>query len=163
MEIPDIGGLPAHPLLVHLPVVLIPLVAVFAIVLVIVPRWRHRFLPVLVIGSGLAFVGALLAASSGEELVDKVKRSATLDNHTELGDAAQWVAFVFFVVMLGWWAWERWGRERIPADHVAAKVARIGIPVIVVLWEEEAKKGGGDEDGLGPMVGTVTDAAQPPA
>lgn len=133
MELSDLAGLPAHPLLVHLPVVLVPLTGIFALVLVFVPRWRSRFLPVLVVGSVLAYLGAMLAAGSGEALEERVQETEALENHTELGDVAPWLTLLFLAVVVGWWAWERWGRSRMAPDHVAAKVAGVGLPVLVVL------------------------------
>jgi uncharacterized membrane protein len=171
VEISKITGLPAHPLLVHVPVVLVPLMGLFAIVLVAIPRWRQRFLPVLVIGAGLAWVGSILAAGSGEELEGDVRRSAALRDHTQLGDAAQWITLVFFLVVLGWWAWERWGKVRVGTDHVVSRVAAFAVPVIVVLsallatgwlvetghsgakatWEDK-KDDRSSQEGLGPIL-----------
>ena len=42
MDIETIFGLPAHPLLVHIPVVLIPLCAAGAVWIVVWPSWRPR-------------------------------------------------------------------------------------------------------------------------
>jgi len=81
-------GLPAHPLLVHAVVVLLPLAAVGAAALAVRPRWRQRYAwPVL--GLTLAGVGAVpVAQEAGEQLN---ARLATLDNpliqrHAELGN-----------------------------------------------------------------------------
>ncbi|MDH5279339.1 MAG: hypothetical protein OEW53_09900, partial [Actinomycetota bacterium] len=47
---PDtIGDVPVHPLVVHAVVVLLPLAALGVLVLVVVPRWRPTFAP-LVLG-----------------------------------------------------------------------------------------------------------------
>lgn len=42
MELNNLFGLPAHPLLVHLPVVMVPLAAIGALVLAIRPRFWSR-------------------------------------------------------------------------------------------------------------------------
>ena len=107
-------GLPAHPLVVHLPVVLLPLAAIGAIATVIRPSWylRYRWLVVAVAGVGM--LGAVLAASSGEELEHEVARSASdaarraIHDHAEAGDVARTMSIVFFVVILAyalvpWW------------------------------------------------------------
>jgi uncharacterized membrane protein len=133
MEISDLAGLPAHPLLVHLPVVLVPLMGVFAVVLVAVPRWRDRFLPVLVVGTGLAWVFSMLAAGSGESLEERVEETAALEDHAQLGEAAPWITLVFFVAVLAWWVWRRWGAERVGAERMAHTAAAVGLPVLVVL------------------------------
>lgn len=41
-ELFTVFGLPAHPLVVHAVVVLLPLAAVAAIAAALVPRWRQR-------------------------------------------------------------------------------------------------------------------------
>ena len=53
MEIETFFGLPAHPLMVHLPVVLIPLAGIIAIVFAFRPAWLDRFGWHLVVLSGL--------------------------------------------------------------------------------------------------------------
>lgn len=61
----SIGELPSHPLFVHAPVVLMPLVALFALVLTLRPPWRQRAgvtLPI--VSAGLA-VATYLAMLSG--------------------------------------------------------------------------------------------------
>lgn len=89
-----LGGIPSHPLLVHLPVVLVPL----AMLLMVLSLWTKVRTPALW-GAGVAavggFIGAVLAAGSGESLVRAVKRSELLRRHTELGDQVQGYAGVF--------------------------------------------------------------------
>ena len=66
-------GLPAHPLLVHVPVVMVPLAALGAIAIVVRPRWRRSAGPIVL---ALAFVGGLgtqLAMMSGEDLQGAVR------------------------------------------------------------------------------------------
>ena len=58
MEIDKLFGLPAHPLLVHVPVVLVPLAALMAIAFAIRPAWLDRFGWWLVAVSGVGAVGA---------------------------------------------------------------------------------------------------------
>lgn len=92
-------GLPAHPLLVHVPVVLVPLAGLAALAMLIRPRWLDRYGWWLLGLSGVGMIGAILAAGSGEELEGSVKRSSLLDKHAELGDTAQAVSIAFFVVV----------------------------------------------------------------
>jgi len=100
MELENIFGLPAHPLLVHLPVVMVPIAAAMAIAMTIRPVWLERFGWWLVGTSGLGFVGAILAAGSGEALEERVRESEILEHHTELGETARLVAGVLFVIAL---------------------------------------------------------------
>ncbi|HQV58171.1 MAG TPA: hypothetical protein PKV27_09175 [Ilumatobacteraceae bacterium] len=92
-------GLPAHPLLVHLPVVIIPLAALATLMTLIRRSWLDRYGWWLLGLSGVGMLGAVLAASSGEELESKVEESALLERHAELGDTARLMGIIFFVVV----------------------------------------------------------------
>ena len=105
--IDELGGLPAHPLLVHLPVVLVPLAAIGAIAMLIRPRWLATFGPVVAGMSGLGFVAAVLAASTGEALEDDFRESGqtisdTLRDHAEMGESARLFTALFFIAILAW-------------------------------------------------------------
>src|SRR4051794_39308686 len=94
MEIQSLFGLPAHPLLVHVPVVLVPLAAIGAVMLVVRRSWIQRFGWAVAAIAGVGWLGTLLAASSGEELVGQVDRSPSLHRHAELGSNARLFAFL---------------------------------------------------------------------
>ncbi|MBW4720667.1 DUF2231 domain-containing protein [Saccharothrix obliqua] len=81
-------GLPAHPLLVHAVVVLLPLSAVFAAALAVVPRWRQRYAGPL-LGVTLLGVGSVLPAQqAGEQLKARMAPSGNplIQRHAELGN-----------------------------------------------------------------------------
>lgn len=83
----ELFGLPAHPLLVHGVVVLVPLVAFAMLLMVAVPRTRRSLVWATLV---LAAVGAILtplAAESGESLEDSVSESSALERHEDLGEA----------------------------------------------------------------------------
>jgi hypothetical protein len=62
------SGLPAHPLFVHLPVVLIPITIVAAIVVVIKPQWLSRYGIALAVASIVAMSSVFLAMQAGAAL-----------------------------------------------------------------------------------------------
>jgi uncharacterized membrane protein len=62
------GGLPAHPLFVHLPVVLIPTTIVAAIVFAAKPQWLSRYGIALALASILAMSSTFLAMQAGAAL-----------------------------------------------------------------------------------------------
>lgn len=100
-----ITGLPAHPLLVHIPVVLLPLAAIGVVFLLIRRAWYERYRwAVLGIGA-IGTVGAILAASSGESLEAQIRAKEGADaareiqDHAQAGDLAQTLAIVFFVAL----------------------------------------------------------------
>lgn len=123
----ELGGLPAHPLLVHVVVVLVPLATIGMIALALRPAWQRAYGPVVTVLAGLGFAGALFAAASGEEL-EEVRRSAgetisqTLRDHAEMGDTAEVLAGVFFLLVLAWFVISRWSAR--VGEERAAKVLR---------------------------------------
>ena len=99
LAIDTVGGIPAHPLLVHIPVLMIPL----ALALALLAFYRPARTAALWGAAGSAIVGLIgcfLASGSGEALQGAVEKSALLRAHTEAGD--QVAAFVapFLVVLL---------------------------------------------------------------
>lgn len=86
MEISNILGLPAHPLLVHAAVVLTPLAALALAVCALWPAARQRFGW---IAAGLAVATAVLiplVLSSGESLEGRVTETALVEKHANLGE-----------------------------------------------------------------------------
>ena len=62
------SGLPAHPLFVHVPVVLIPITIVAAIVFVIKPAWFSRYGIALALVSIVAMSSIFLTMQAGAAL-----------------------------------------------------------------------------------------------
>jgi hypothetical protein len=86
MDIDTLFGLPAHPLIVHAAVVLLPLAAIGLVVVALVPKARRHYAPV-VLGLALAATIAVgLAQQSGESLEGQVKETEQLEEHTEQGE-----------------------------------------------------------------------------
>lgn len=78
-----IGGLPIHPLAVHVAVVLLPLSAIALAILIFVPKWRAGYLPLTILGLGVSTLFSYLAKESGEALSDRVGEPQT---HEALGE-----------------------------------------------------------------------------
>lgn len=86
MEIEELFGLPAHPLVVHAAVVLLPLAAVATLICAAMPRARRPYAP---IALGLALVATLavgLAQGSGEALEERVDETELIEEHAEEGE-----------------------------------------------------------------------------
>jgi hypothetical protein len=86
MEIGRLFGLPAHPLIVHAVVVLVPLCALGVAVSALWPAARWRLAWVVL---GLTIVSVALvpfATGSGEVFEEMVKESGLVERHAELGD-----------------------------------------------------------------------------
>lgn len=109
-----IFGLPAHPLLVHIPIVLLPLAAVGVVVMAIRPAWHERYRWVVLALGAAGTIGAVLAASAGERLESRIiavegrDAASSWERHAELGETARNVALLFLVllacyVLIPWW------------------------------------------------------------
>jgi uncharacterized membrane protein len=99
-----IAGLPLHPLVVHIAVVLLPLAALGLIVLVLVPRWRATYGWLTLAGLAVGTAGAFVAKESGEALAARV---GLPQRHAELGDVLPLVAGLLFVVAVVWFVADR--------------------------------------------------------
>jgi uncharacterized membrane protein len=169
MELDKLFGLPAHPLLVHIPVVLVPMAAVIAVVFAFKPAWLDRFGWGLVALSGVGALGAILAAASGEGLEELQNEAETVarEDHFELGETARLMAIIFFLVVTAVVVLRYLARRRAAAGKVqdgvwgfiASKGGAIAVAVVLVLsasaatytiskaghqgakisWEEEGK------------------------
>lgn len=119
---PDtIAGIPAHPLIVHIPVVFIPLTLLVAIAAV-AWRARRRELAVVTLASSIiGMLGAQLATMSGESLQEQVPGSSVIRDHAELGEGARTLAIIVFLAAALFAAREL--RDRFPRS--AAGAARI--------------------------------------
>ena len=133
----QIAGLPAHPLLVHAVVVLIPLAALMVVVGSVWPAARRRLgiLTPIVALAALAFVP--LAKEAGEALERQVPGSAALERHTELGDQLLPWAIGLFVVAAGQWLWFRVrARHSSPAERrtrAGTRVVTIAFAVVAIV------------------------------
>jgi drug/metabolite transporter (DMT)-like permease len=102
----ELFGLPAHPLVVHAPVVLIPLAVIGLAVMLFSSTWHERLRwPVLAI-TVIGTLGAIAAASSGEELEGEIRRTEGseavrgLHEHVEAGEMARNLAILFLIVLV---------------------------------------------------------------
>jgi uncharacterized membrane protein len=96
-----IFDLPAHPLFVHTPLVLLPLTSIAAVLFMFNRNWRLRFRWQLASAALIVAVGTFLATESGEALDEALKGLAPIDKHKELGEFTQILCFILFVLTLG--------------------------------------------------------------
>lgn len=145
MELSKLFGLPAHPLLVHAAVVLVPLAALGLVAVGWRETWRRvYYLPLALIaiaGAGASF----LAKESGEPLAHSVRQAGKrVGEHPEQGDTAFVFAAALAATFVVLFAWERFGaairarlgwedRLRLPiADDVLLYAISIPIALIAV-------------------------------
>lgn len=96
----DILGLPLHPLIVHAAVVLLPLAAFGALLIVLSQRARNRYGSLVVAGSVVAFAAVLGARLTGEAFAGTTTGTGALGTHMFWGLAAPWPAGALAVTTL---------------------------------------------------------------
>lgn len=106
----SISGLPAHPLFVHAPVVLIPLATLLALAVAFVPRLRRQYGWGLVVMALLALVTTQLAISSGGAFDELLDGAADTDEHEQLALMTRNFVVVFLLAATGSAGLERWSR-----------------------------------------------------
>lgn len=99
-----VAGLPLHPLVVHAVVVLLPLAAIGAVLMVVWTRVGRRYGPVVVILGAVSVIAAFVAKESGEAFAERVGTPA---EHEEFGTWLPWAALAFFAVLLAFWLVDR--------------------------------------------------------
>ena len=142
------GGLPTHPLLVHFPIVLVPVTLILAVLAVFWQRYRKGLAIALlctgVIGGGAGF----LAGESGEKLQHRLPNGhdALITNHASYGDTAKALCALLVIMSIVYctWVW----RDRLglgdgnavgrflssPWISVVLAVALIGLAVVATVW-----------------------------
>ncbi|SDU80708.1 DUF2231 domain-containing protein [Gordonia westfalica] len=135
-----INGLPLHPLLVHLVVVLVPLSALMAIAAVCWPAARARLGILTPLVTLVALIALPLTTSAGESLEEQVGPSPAIERHAGFGEQViYWVGPLFALAVL-WWALhdERFMtalHAKIPASEKLSQRAvavALGIATVVV-------------------------------
>ena len=105
-----VNGLPAHVLLVHAIVVLLPLSALLLVLTAVWPAIRRRLAGPNAILAVLVVLLVPLTTSAGEWLESRVPETATLRAHTELGDSAIFYALPIAALAVPIWWLQRTSR-----------------------------------------------------
>jgi len=86
LEIDELLGLPAHPLIVHAVIALVPAAALVTIVAALWPAARRRIGWLGVVLAAAALVSVWMAQGSGEKLEDQVEETQLVEEHTGMGE-----------------------------------------------------------------------------
>jgi len=98
IELTSISGIPLHPLIVHIPVMMVPLAFIGAVLALVRPAWRSWALPLVAVFSAISLAGVQLAMQSGEGLEEILdEESALIERHSQLAEQARPMVFAFFV------------------------------------------------------------------
>ena len=148
-----IAGLPAHILLVHAVIVLVPLTAVLTVLVAVWPAARTRlWLPTAVLAA-VMLVAVPLTTDAGEWLEHHMARTELVRTHTELGDTMlPWaIALAAVAVALGvreWFGARSGARRRVavaagapapsepengPAAPLGGRAVTVALAVLAVV------------------------------
>jgi hypothetical protein len=132
-----IGGLPAHPLIVHAVVVLIPLSALGAVAVAMRAGWNRPYAPLVAAGAVVSAITATMAELAGDALLATINVSpayvALLDEHGRFGVYTMYASWVFAVVavataVLG----RRGGGASRPVGWISAVVGLVALVLVVI-------------------------------
>ncbi|MFZ2509636.1 MAG: DUF2231 domain-containing protein [Gordonia sp. (in: high G+C Gram-positive bacteria)] len=129
-----IVGLPLHPLIVHLVVVIVPVTALVGVAVSVWPRARTYlgwFPPLLAL---VALIAVPIASSAGEALEEKVPGTSAIERHAELGDIViLGVGPLFGLMALQWLLDQSVVYRRIPLSDDALVWVRRGTGAAVIV------------------------------
>jgi hypothetical protein len=132
-----VNGLPAHVLLVHAIVVLLPLSALLLALTALWPAARRRLAGPNAILSVLVVVLVPITTSAGEWLEHRLAPNALIHRHAELGDTAIYAAIAVAVLAIVLWWRQRESTGRTPAKRTflapASSALTTTLTVIAVL------------------------------
>jgi len=129
-----IGGLPLHPLVVHVAVVVLPAAALALIVIVLLPRvhWMVRWGVVAALAVGA--LSGWVAAKSGEVLSERVGEPSV---HAAAGEGVPLIAGVLLALGIAWAVVDQLrARERAAGVRRsrALLATRIAVSVVAAAW-----------------------------
>jgi hypothetical protein len=103
LMVEEINGLPAHVLLVHAVVVVIPVAALLTVLSALWPAARRRLGIVTPIVALIALILVPVTTNAGSWLQSRVPNAPLSAAHAELGDTMLWFAIGLFVAALLAW------------------------------------------------------------
>jgi hypothetical protein len=128
-----VNGLPAHVLLVHAIVVLLPLSAALLALTAIWPAARRRLAGPNAILALLVVVLVPITTSAGEFLEHNLAPNALIHRHAELGDTAIYAAIAVAVLALIVWWRQREGNGATPAKRAYLAPASSVVTTVVTV------------------------------
>ncbi|MGH4032054.1 DUF2231 domain-containing protein [Actinomycetota bacterium Odt1-20B] len=130
MALDLINGIPAHVLLVHAVVVLVPLTALALVLCAVWPSVMRRFGVALPLVALVTLASVPLTTNAGEWLEDHVESNALVRRHAELGDGLlPWVIALFVMAAAVWWSYRRATKHRPESASSGATGAAVPTPL----------------------------------
>ena len=132
----EVFNLPAHPLLVHIPVVAIPVFSIIAIVMVVRSKFRSRYAISAIILGVITTISTFLAASSGTALANEFPfLEEEIGTHRQLGETLRLFVLGLTVSVIGIVAAGRRAdvNSKDPLSLLVG-VAGIAFAVLSLIW-----------------------------
>jgi hypothetical protein len=101
----EINGLPAHVLLVHVVVVMLPLASALAVLGSVWPAAQRKFTFLTPLAALAGLVAVPLTINAGADLAAQLQIGAAIAQHEALGRRVLPLAAVLFVTTAGQWAY----------------------------------------------------------
>jgi uncharacterized membrane protein len=129
----SINGIPAHPLVVHAAVVLVPLAILFAAGYAIWPRRRWQTRTPAVVLAIAAAVSVQLASMTGDQLKHRLhENTALIHTHERYAGYLQTAMWVLAALMvLAWWALPH--ENPLPDKDHRSGVGALARPLVVLV------------------------------
>lgn len=99
----EVNGLPAHILLAHAVIVLIPLAALLTVLAAVWPAARRRLGIITPLVALAALIAVPVTTNAGQWLLARVHQTQLIEEHVQLGDTMLWFAIGLFVAALITW------------------------------------------------------------
>lgn len=130
-----INGLPAHVLLVHLVVVVLPLTALAAVAVSVWPAAQRKLTFLVPLGAVVGLVAVPVTTRAGNDLAAHLGNPAFINHHRSLGQMVLPWAAALAVTTVAQWLLLRRGTGRALRVAVAVLVvgSAVGTAVIVAL------------------------------
>jgi hypothetical protein len=139
-----INGVPAHVLLVHAVVVLVPLTALSLVVCAMWPHAMRRFGVVLPVLALVSLIAVPLTTNAGEWLKGRVPENSLVKKHTDLGgELLPWAVGLLVLAAAVWFVYRRaeasgvpaadGGQGPAPAVNLRVRVAAVVLSAVVAV------------------------------
>jgi hypothetical protein len=133
----SVAGLPLHPLVIHASIVLIPLVAIGALVMSYLPSFSRRYGKMILVLAVVAQISLFLAKVTGEALEEILDKD--MGNHADLGEIAPFVTVPMVALIYLRWRLDRsgatvgsaWVRRLTSIALIVASLASIAVIALV--------------------------------
>ncbi|GAB3262320.1 DUF2231 domain-containing protein [Kineosporia babensis] len=150
----SIASLPAHPLIVHASVILIPVAAISVLLATVWPEFQRRAGRWPLGATTVAILLQVLTDESGRSLQDALGTDPAIERHAELAhQLGNWLFFLFLASAVATWLWRRQRSRAVPRALTACvallavvasvgtlqQVVRVGHSGAQAAWEEPAE------------------------